>query len=107
MSKGLSLLLLVYLSAADKNNHKLNFISTIDETECGDPEQPTSSVVNRVSKSEVEYSCLKGYRLEAGNRTRTCSKAGAWSGKTPRCIGEKFYLVGLGIRKLLLTISWN
>ena len=100
--------------AADKNNHKLNFISTIDdcfstidETECGDPEQPTSSVVNRVSKSEVEYSCLKGYRLEAGNRTRTCSKAGAWSGKTPRCVGEKFYLVGLGIRELLLTISWN
>lgn len=57
-----------------------------DETQCGDPEQPISSIVNRTSVNTVEYSCAKGYKMD-GNPTRSCLGNGVWSGHPPRCSG--------------------
>ena len=59
-----------------------------DETLCGDPEQPLSSRFNRTSSHEVEYSCVKGYKMETGNPKRTCQANGIWSGMPPRCTGK-------------------
>ena len=67
------------------------FFSVADDTMCGDPEQPLSAIANRTSTSTVEYSCLKGYRMEGGERTRTCSPKGVWQGHPPRCLGEKHW----------------
>ena len=58
-----------------------------------------SSVVKHVSATEVEYNCVKGYKLDGGNRSRVCTTSGMWSGKTPRCIGKEL--------KLLFTLEMN
>jgi len=71
-----------------------------DETLCGDPEQPVSSVVKHLSSTEVEYNCVKGYKLEGGNRTRSCTPSGLWSGRTPRCTGIRYILRNQAWKKL-------
>ena len=62
------------------------FLKPLDSRPCGDPEQPLSSVVNRTSVSTVEYTCVKGHRLEGGDAIRKCKADGQWSGKPPRCV---------------------
>jgi len=37
--------------------------------------------------SEVEFTCVRNYRLVGGASRRTCQADGAWSGTTPRCEG--------------------
>ena len=62
-----------------------------DSTMCGDPEQPVFSIVNRTSQSTVQYSCVKGHRMEGGTGSvRHCSDKGVWMGSPPKCVG-KFY----------------
>ena len=59
-----------------------------DFTLCGDPEQPVSSLVDRKSPTVVDYSCVKGFRLE-GSAIRECETAkGTWMGVAPRCKGK-------------------
>ncbi|CAB3383572.1 Hypothetical predicted protein [Cloeon dipterum] len=35
--------------------------------------------------SEVEFSCVRNYRLSGGQAHRVCQEDGSWSGSTPRC----------------------
>ena len=64
-------------------------LSFSDDTLCGDPEQPLSSIVNQTSPTTVEYTCLKGYKMTGGgDRTRTCSPKGVWAGRPPMCSGQ-------------------
>ena len=68
---------------------------------CGDPEQPVFSIVNRTSPSTVQYSCVKGHRMEGGTgATRHCSAKGVWVGNPPKCVGKI-----LRINKYLINIS--
>lgn len=39
-------------------------------------------------QSRAFYNCSTGYRLTAGDLTRTCGAEGAWSGSEPVCTGE-------------------
>jgi Sushi repeat (SCR repeat) len=38
--------------------------------------------------SEVEFSCVRNYRLVGGAPRRICKEDGSWSGTTPRCEGK-------------------
>ena len=68
-------------------------LSFSDDTLCGDPEQPLSSIVNQTSPTTVEYTCLKGYKMTGGgDRTRTCSPKGVWEGRPPMCSGQTAFL---------------
>ena len=61
-----------------------------EKTRCGEPEQPLSSVITRVDDTEIEYSCLKGFRLDDESRAkRKCDpRTGLWGGDghAPRCL---------------------
>ena len=63
-----------------------------DETRCGDPEQPLSSTVERISADAVVYSCVKGYKMQGGNAERNCLPNGLWSGQAPSCSGADLAL---------------
>ena len=70
------------------SNYELSFT---DSTMCGDPEQPVFSIVNRTSASTVQYSCVKGHRMEGGTGERLhCSDKGVWIGSPPKCVGKCF-----------------
>ena len=70
----------------DTHHKSLSFFAA-DQTLCGDPEQPVSSQVNRTSANTVEYTCVKGYRMEGGSPKRFCETSGIWSGQPPQCKG--------------------
>ena len=74
-------------SLVDNKETKLKYFS--DETRCGDPEQPLSSTVDRVSTDRVVYACVKGYKME-GNAERNCLPNGLWSGQSPTCSGAAY-----------------
>ena len=84
-------------------------LSFSDDTLCGDPEQPLSSIVNQTSPTTVEYTCLKGYKMTGGgDRTRTCSPKGVWEGRPPMCSGQTaFQPFDFIYTQLSNTRNWN
>ena len=49
----------------------------------------TSMTVDGVRVNDtVTYSCLAGYRRQAGNLTKVCTESGQWQNDDPQCIGE-------------------
>ena len=65
----------------------------VDETRCGDPEQPLSSTVERQSADKVMYACVKGFKMEGGEAERTCLPNGRWSGQPPSCSGDQLFSI--------------
>ena len=58
--------------------------------DCGcleNPKDGTVELTGTTYNSEAVYSCNTGYRM-IGNRMRTCSESGVWSGALPMCTGE-------------------
>ena len=69
------------------------FLFLVDETRCGDPEQPLSSTVDRQSADKVVYSCVKGFKMEGGDAERHCLPNGLWSGHPPSCSGDQLFSI--------------
>ena len=53
--------------------------------QCGQPEIPINGTVDwQRGSPKATYSCVEGYALEPGKKTRTCQN-GRWSGTQPIC----------------------
>ena len=49
----------------------------------------TSMTVNGLRVNDTAtYTCLAGYRLDAGDVTKVCNESGHWLNDDPECIGE-------------------
>ena len=56
--------------------------------DCDDPGSPSNGdrrLVSTTFRSQVQYECRRGYRLE-GASERTCQSNGQWSGNLPSCV---------------------
>lgn len=73
---------------------------------CAFPKEPAGgdvSVTHLHAGGEAYFRCLTGYRLQ-GTKMLTCRNATTpyWSGKEPRCVGEKF---GLSDKQVLFHLA--
>ena len=65
------------------------------EVLCQHPEDiaNTSLTTNGVRVNDTAtYSCLPGFKLEAGNLTKVCGDDGLWQNEDPKCTGETIYI---------------
>ena len=70
---------------------------------CGTPSSLSNGQRHYTSttvRSTVTYTCNTGYRMTAGNSSRTCLFGGRWSGSHPTCSSE-FTLITFIINYLL------
>ena len=75
----------------------------LDESVCGEPEEPVAGHVVVGPDASAIYSCDAGYRLLA-EPNRTCERDGHWTGHAPQCEGIFVYQTELTIHKNIIII---